>query len=61
MPGGASPRRADSENNENRTMKIKSIRTHILQASAVAAVRVPDGPGLGIEIDRKALARFAAR
>ncbi len=24
-------------------------------------VRVPDGPGLGIEIDRKALARFAAR
>ncbi len=42
-------------------MKIKSIRTHILQASAVAAVRVPDGPGLGIEIDRKALARFAAR
>jgi hypothetical protein len=33
MPGGASPRRADSENNENRTMKIKSIRTHILQAA----------------------------
>lgn len=24
-------------------------------------VRVPDGPGLGIEIDRKALARFVAR
>ena len=24
-------------------------------------VRVPDGPGLGIEIDRKALARFSAR
>ena len=24
-------------------------------------VRVPDGPGLGIEIDREALARFAAR
>jgi D-galactarolactone cycloisomerase len=23
-------------------------------------VRVPDGPGLGIEIDRKALKRFAA-
>ncbi len=23
-------------------------------------VRVPDGPGLGIEIDRHALARFAA-
>jgi len=24
-------------------------------------VRVPDGPGLGVEVDRKALARFAAR
>ena len=23
-------------------------------------VRVPEGPGLGIEVDRKALARFAA-
>jgi D-galactarolactone cycloisomerase len=23
-------------------------------------VRVPEGPGLGIEIDREALARFAA-
>jgi L-alanine-DL-glutamate epimerase-like enolase superfamily enzyme len=23
-------------------------------------VRVPDGPGLGIEIDREALAKFAA-
>ena len=24
-------------------------------------VRVPDGPGLGIEVDREALARFAVR
>jgi D-galactarolactone cycloisomerase len=24
-------------------------------------VRVPDGPGLGIEVDHKALARFAVR
>jgi D-galactarolactone cycloisomerase len=29
-------------------------------AHAAGAVRVPDGPGLGIEVDRKALARFAA-
>ena len=28
---------------------------------AGGVVRVPDGPGLGIEIDRAALARFAAR
>ncbi|WP_024510345.1 mandelate racemase/muconate lactonizing enzyme family protein [Bradyrhizobium sp. ARR65] len=39
------------------------IRQAILTAPiehAGGIVRVPDGPGLGIEIDRKALARFAA-
>ncbi|WP_407176198.1 mandelate racemase/muconate lactonizing enzyme family protein [Bradyrhizobium sp. STM 3562] len=39
------------------------IRQAILTAPiehARGMVRVPDGPGLGIEIDRKALARFAA-
>jgi D-galactarolactone cycloisomerase len=40
------------------------IRQAILSAPIEhvrGVVRVPDGPGLGIEIDRKALARFAAR
>jgi D-galactarolactone cycloisomerase len=40
------------------------IRQAVLRAPiehAAGRVRVPDGPGLGIEINREALARFAAR
>lgn len=40
------------------------IRQAILTAPIehkAGIVRVPDGPGLGIEVDRKALARFAVR
>jgi len=40
------------------------LRTDMLWQTICAhtrgVVRVPDGPGLGIEIDREALARFAA-
>jgi D-galactarolactone cycloisomerase len=36
----------------------QAILTRPIEHSA-GIVRVPDGPGLGIEVDRKALARFA--
>ena len=38
----------------------QAILTRPIEHKA-GVVRVPDGPGLGIEVDRKALARFAAR